>query len=200
MHDKYLRQVIHSCPEVPRPLDNMPVECIAIAAMSPDGVIGVNGKLPWHCPEDMKRFKEVTLGAIVIMGRKTWDSLPVKPLPGRDNIVITSSRVEVEGVECYGSIADALRDCEGKKKKVFIIGGGQLYKTSLSLCDSVDLTTVTTVPSKTKKERVVHFPKDGKWDDEWLLRLSENKKTGIGLGLRHEEYSRRQRMIPFSYR
>ncbi len=81
-----------------------------IAAVSPEGVIGVGNDLPWHYSADLKRFKRLTMGNTIVMGRLTWESLPKKPLPGRRNIVITSRElapVESGEVECFAAIEDA---------------------------------------------------------------------------------------------
>ena len=80
-----------------------------IVAVAENGVIGVNGALPWHIPEDLKRFKALTLGKPMIMGRKTWDSLPRRPLPGRTNIVVTRDNAfRAEGALIVHSVKEAL--------------------------------------------------------------------------------------------
>ena len=121
-----------------------------IAAVSPEGVIGVGNDLPWHYPADLKRFKRLTLGNTIIMGRLTWESLPKKPLPGRRNIVITS-RV-IEGVECFGEIEDALARCAGN---VWFIGGARIFAAAMELADIIDLTYV---PDQVNALDVVRFP------------------------------------------
>lgn len=113
----------------------------AIWAQSLDGVIGDGVVMPWHVPEDLKHFKEVTMGAPVIMGRKTWQSLNPKfrPLPGRENIVL-SSREPGEwsaGATVVGSIDAALNTALGD---AWIIGGGQLYNSALDHVDTIELT------------------------------------------------------------
>ena len=82
-----------------------------LVAVSPEGIIGKNNTIPWHYSADLKRFKRLTTGKTIIMGRKTWESLPVKPLPNRRNIVI--SRSSLENVDCFQSIDEALKTCEG---------------------------------------------------------------------------------------
>ena len=82
-----------------------------LVATSPEGVIGKDNTIPWYYPEDLKRFKRLTIGKNVIMGRNTWESLPIKPLPERRNIVIT--RCSLEEVECFRSINEAVDTCEG---------------------------------------------------------------------------------------
>lgn len=122
----------------------------AIVAVSADGVIGVDGGLPWHYPEDLKRFKRLTLGGTVIMGRKTWESLGRKPLPGRRNVVI--SRQDVEHVESFTSIAEAINSC---REPLWIIGGAQIYLAALEYCDSLD---ITYVPEVVGRDDAVRFP------------------------------------------
>ena len=98
--------------------------------------------MPWHLPSDLKRFKEVTLGKPIIMGRKTWESLPKKPLPGRLNIIITrQSNFHAEGAEIAGSVDEALR-LAGDVAETCIIGGGEIYQMFLPLADRIYLTEV----------------------------------------------------------
>ncbi len=123
----------------------------AIVAMTRDRVIGVDGKLPWHYSEDLKRFKRRTMGCVVIMGRVTWDSIGRKALPGRRNIVI--SRSAVAGVECYTDIEAALIACENED--IWIIGGSQIYHAAMPYLNLLD---VTYVPDVVEREGVVRFP------------------------------------------
>lgn len=115
-----------------------------IAAVSENGVIGNKGALPWHFTEDMKRFKELTVGHVVMMGRKTWESLPekFKPLPGRTNVVITRQQEYnvPAGVERYGSIDDALT--VHPNDTVFVIGGAELYRHTIDRADTLYITEV----------------------------------------------------------
>tara|TARA_B100000029_G_C17482837_1_gene926156 strand:+ start:473 stop:955 length:483 start_codon:yes stop_codon:yes gene_type:complete len=96
-----------------------------IWAQDNNGGIGKKGKLPWHVPEDLKNFKNLTKNNTIIMGRKTWESLPIRPLPHRRNIVL--SRKNVKNVECYNSISNCLKEIK-TEKDVFIIGGAKIYK------------------------------------------------------------------------
>ncbi|HCV43862.1 MAG TPA: hypothetical protein DGH68_10300 [Bacteroidetes bacterium] len=109
-----------------------------IAAIGKNRVIGKDGKLPWHISDDLKRFKRLTVGQAVLMGRKTWESLG-QPLPNRRNIVITSS--PIKDVECYPSINSAL-DALKDQAKVFIIGGAQVYAALFDQADELYLTFV----------------------------------------------------------
>jgi dihydrofolate reductase len=101
-----------------------------IYACARNGVIGKDQQMPWHLPEDLAHFKRVTLGQPVIMGRKTWESLPPKfrPLPGRLNIVVTrQSDWQAEGALCAGSIDEAVRLC-GEAPDAWIMGGAEIYR------------------------------------------------------------------------
>ncbi len=115
-----------------------------MAAVARGGVIGLEGGLPWRLPEDMRRFRELTLGHVVVMGRKTWDSLPdrFRPLPGRRNIVVTRNDLwRGDGAERAGSLEDALALLEDADH-VFVIGGGELYAAALPFADELLLTEI----------------------------------------------------------
>jgi dihydrofolate reductase len=120
------------------------VKVSLVAAVARGGVIGVAGGLPWRIPEDMRRFRELTMGQPVVMGRRTWDSLPeaFRPLPGRRNVVVTrNANWHGDGAERVHSLDDALRLLEGERH-VFVIGGGQLYAEAISRADELLLTEV----------------------------------------------------------
>ncbi|HZY20541.1 MAG TPA: dihydrofolate reductase [Ramlibacter sp.] len=115
-----------------------------VYARAANGVIGREGGLPWHLPEDLAHFKRVTLGAPVIMGRKTWDSLPPKfrPLPGRRNIVVTrQANWRAEGAERAGSLAEAVASC-ADAPKAWVIGGGELYAQAAPLARVAQVTEI----------------------------------------------------------
>lgn len=102
-----------------------------IVAHARNGVIGAHGTIPWRVPGEMAYFKQVTLGHPIVMGRKTWESLPRKPLPGRRNLVVTRDRHYVaEGAEVVGSLDDALARC-ADAEEVFVIGGAELFALAL---------------------------------------------------------------------
>ena len=104
-----------------------------IYARSRNGVIGKDNTMPWHLPEDLAHFKRTTLGAPVIMGRKTWDSVPprFRPLPGRRNIVITRDAAwQAQGAERVGSIADAIAQVAGEPQ-AWITGGAEIFRLAL---------------------------------------------------------------------
>lgn len=114
-----------------------------IAAVDMALVIGVGGELPWHLPNDLQRFKQLTMGKPIIMGRKTFESIG-RPLPGRKNIVLTKNiDFSVEGIECYSSLILALGALENEEE-VFVIGGGMIYKEALPRVTTIYLTEVMT--------------------------------------------------------
>ena len=118
------------------------MELHLIYARARNGVIGRDNTLPWHLPEDLAHFKRLTLGCPVIMGRKTWDSLPPKfrPLPGRDNIVVTrQSGWQSAGAKPAASVDAALALC-AYAPHVWVIGGAQIYAQALPLASSVAVT------------------------------------------------------------
>jgi dihydrofolate reductase len=109
----------------------------AIVAMSLNRVIGKNNKLPWHIPDDLRWFKKLTTGNVIIMGRKTWESIGV-PLPNRESIVVT--RAEIPGVRTVRSLNEIDPAADGRD--YFVIGGAQLFQEALPLCSDVFLTLV----------------------------------------------------------
>jgi dihydrofolate reductase len=114
-----------------------------IVAASMNNVIGADGKLPWHLPADLRRFKEITMGKPIVMGRLTYESIG-RPLPGRQNIVITrQSAYEAHGCDVVGSI-DAAIERAGNADELMVIGGGELYRQFLALADRVYMTRVQT--------------------------------------------------------
>ena len=117
---------------------------IQIAAASQNNALGKDNKLVWHLPDDFKRFKQLTLGHYIILGRKTFDSFD-KPLPNRTHIIVTKNKdyKAVEGCIIVNSIEEALKAVP-KNEDVYIIGGGELYKQSIHLADKIELTRVHT--------------------------------------------------------
>jgi dihydrofolate reductase len=112
-----------------------------VAAVAANGIIGSNGRLPWHFPEELKHFKEVTLGHPVIMGRRTWESLK-GALPGRKNIVVTRTPgYQASGASVAASLEAALALCAGAPKAM-VIGGNQLFAESLPLAAGLELTEI----------------------------------------------------------
>jgi dihydrofolate reductase len=112
-----------------------------IVAMSRNRVIGRDNALPWHLPADLKRFKELTMGHHIVMGRKTWESIK-RLLPGRTSVVITRDRdFKLPGAKIASSLQDALRQC-GDDPEVFVIGGAQIFRVALPVAERIYLTTV----------------------------------------------------------
>jgi dihydrofolate reductase len=113
-----------------------------IVAVSDDWGIGKDNKLLWNISEDMKRFRRLTTGNTVIMGKKTWESLPRRPLQGRKNVVLTDDPMEViDGAVTAYSIEDALSKCE-KGEEIFVIGGGSIYRQFMPVADRLYITHV----------------------------------------------------------
>ena len=151
-----------------------------IAAVSDDWGIGKNNDLLWHIPEDLRRFKQLTIGKCVIMGKRTWESLPRKPLPGRTNIVITD--VPDECIDCSVtaySIEDAISRCS-QGSEAFVIGGGSVYRQFMPFADRLYITHV-----HLKAQADVWFPKIDK--RKWKVVQKQ------------EHISEDEKKIPYSY-
>ena len=116
----------------------------AIAAMARNRVIGAQGKIPWHLPEDFRWFKRATMGGVIVMGRKTYESLG-KPLPGRENVVL-SRTADIPGVRMIRSVEELVSLSFGERE-VWIIGGSDLYAQTLSLCSDLYLSMVNLEPT-----------------------------------------------------
>lgn len=136
-----------------------------IAAKSRNNVIGKNNTLPWHLSADLKYFKSVTSGKTVIMGRKTWESLPSGALPNRTNIVVSRHDMNFTQPNClhFYNLNDAIAHTRSAGEHAFIIGGGEIYKASLHLADELHITEVDV----DIKNGDVFFPEINK--DEWEL-------------------------------
>lgn len=138
-----------------------------IVAVSEDLGIGKNNDLLWHIPEDLRRFKRLTYGNTVIMGKRTWESLPKRPLSGRKNVVITDIPHEsFENAVTAYSIEDALAKC-GKEEEIFIIGGGSIYRQFMPLADRLYITYVHKM-----KPADIYFPKI----DQGIWRIIEQEE------------------------
>ena len=112
-----------------------------VAAVAANGIIGVNGRLPWHFPEELRHFKRLTMGHPLIMGRRTWESLG-RPLPGRENIVVTRTPgYEAPGAAVASSLDGAIALCTGEPV-AFVIGGTQLFEAALPLARGLVLTEI----------------------------------------------------------
>ena len=114
---------------------------ILIAAVSKNNEIGKNNQLLWHLPDDFKRFKTLTTGHYIIMGRKTFESFP-KPLPNRTHIIISRQKnYAVENCIVVSSLEEAIKVCP-KNEDIYIIGGGEIYKQSIDFADKLEITVV----------------------------------------------------------
>jgi len=162
------------------------VKVSLVAAVARDGVIGLEGRLPWRIPEDMRRFRELTIGHPVVMGRRTWESLPerFRPLPGRRNIVVTRNTAwHGVGAGRAKSLHDALRQLDGAAK-VFVIGGGELYAEALPLADELLLTEIDA-----ELEGDTYFPT---WERAMFEETSrEHHMSKSGIPFAFVEYVRR---------
>jgi dihydrofolate reductase len=146
-----------------------------VYAISRNGVIGKDGGLPWKVSADLKNFKAVTMGKPVIMGRKTWDSLPRKPLPGRVNIVVTRNpKLEAEGATIVASATIALEVAmRDKPVEICVIGGAEIFRQMLPLASRVYLTEIDA-----DVDGDVHFPPLPPQD--WLEIRSERHQAVPG--------------------
>ena len=153
-----------------------------IVAMSKNRVIGVKNSLPWHISEDLKRFKRLTTGYPIIMGRKTFESIG-KPLPERRNIVISRNQnLKLQDVEVVKSIEDALKICSSENL-IYIIGGEQIYNLAMPYANNIHLTEVNK-----EVEGDAFFPEFDK--NEWKEIARENSKDFIDTSYSFVEYRR----------
>ena len=138
------------------------------------GGIGNNGQLPWHISEDLKNFKKITLDSIIIMGRKTWDSLPFKPLPSRRNIVLSSSNIP--NIEVYHNIEDCIKILkEESNPKIFIIGGSSIYKLFFTYATHLHITFINI----SSKKLDTFFPIDFNIIKNSFKKTSEKKLSEL---------------------
>ena len=155
-----------------------------IYARARNGVIGKDGVMPWHLPEDLAHFKRTTLGAPVIMGRKTWESLPprFRPLPGRRNIVVTrQADWSAAGAERAGSLEEAIALC-GEAGRAWVTGGAEIYRLALPLADVVEVTEIDADYAGD-----THAPQLG---PEWREAARERHLSAAGLGYSFVSYRR----------
>ena len=156
-----------------------------VAAVARDGAIGRDNALLWRLPEDMARFKALTVGKPVIMGRKTWDSLPEKfrPLPGRRNLVVSRSATELPGAEVFASLDAALAACS--EPEVFVIGGSEIYALALPLATKLALTEVDAAFPDADR----HFPA---WPQDQFTEVSrETHTSATGLNFAFVDHIRK---------
>jgi len=137
----------------------MPTRISIIVAMAHNRTIGINNTLPWRCPEDLKRFKTLTMGHHMIMGRKTYDSIG-KPLPGRTTVVVTRNPdLKIDGCIVTRSLNEAIAACTGDDE-IFIVGGAELYALALPLVTTLYITEI-----QQEVEGDAYFPPFGR--NEW---------------------------------
>ena len=136
-----------------------------IAALTPNRVLGKDNKLIWHLSEDLKNFKRLTSGNTIIMGRKTFESIG-KPLPNRNNIVISSSMPLTPGIEICSSLQQGITKAQTLKKDIFIIGGASIYQQALPLADKMYLSFL-----KKEYDGDVFFPQFN--PEEWIVEEEE---------------------------
>ncbi|MBO5612952.1 MAG: dihydrofolate reductase [Prevotella sp.] len=133
-----------------------------IAAVARNNAIGNQNKLLYWLPNDLKRFKALTTGHTIIMGRKTFDSLPKGALPNRRNVVVSRSLTSLPGCDVYPSLTEALSNTS-PNEDVYIIGGATIYEQALPLADRLCLTEINDTP----KEADVFFPDYSTWKEVW---------------------------------
>ncbi len=154
-----------------------------IWAQSTSGVIGRDGGIPWQLPEDLAHFKEVTTGHTVVMGRRTWDSLPAKfrPLPGRRNVVVTrQSDFTAQGATVVGDIDDALTEPE-----TWVIGGEQIYTLALPRADRCEVTEIDIEIPRDDGDAIAPV-----LDEAWVGTPGEWQTSDAGLRYRFHSYHR----------
>jgi dihydrofolate reductase len=157
-----------------------------LAAMSKNRVIGAKGRLPWHISEDLKRFKKLTTGHTIVMGRKTYDSIRT-PLPNRRNIVVSRNRdLKIPGVEIVHTWEEALQLCKGETE-VFAVGGAEVYRLALSSANRLYLTLVDR-----DYEGDTLFP-DFDWRKEFEVTEESEHKTPDGIPYRFVTAVRKNR-------
>jgi dihydrofolate reductase len=151
-----------------------------IAAMANNRVIGKDNQMPWHLPEDLRHFKQVTMGKPVVMGRRTYESIG-EPLPGRQNIVITrNSDMTIPGVTMVSSLSEAF-DQANVCDELMIIGGGQLYAEALPFADILYLTQISL-----DVDGDTYFPS---WDDgQWVKSSDDSGISANGLEFHFLKY------------
>lgn len=157
-----------------------------MAAIAANGVIGRDGRLPWHLPEDLKRFRALTTGHHIVMGRKTYESIG-RLLPGRTTVIVTQRRdYAIPGAIVASSVEDAVSKCAGDDE-VFVIGGARIYQAALPSADRLYLTLI-----QAEVQGDTYFPA---WDaQEWTLRsreaLAADQSSGAAVEYRVYERKR----------
>ncbi len=143
-----------------------------IAAHNLNNVIGVNGSIPWYLPEDLKRFKALTIGNTVLMGRRTFESIGA-PLPDRRNIIVSRRPHTINGAEVFSSIPAALASCR-HAEHLFIIGGGEIFVQTIPIADELKLTVVLS-----HEKGDVFFPEYGGLIGKEFRLVNEDVRKGF---------------------
>ena len=157
-----------------------------IAAIGENNELGYKNGLIWHLPKDLKYFRKTTKGKTIIMGRRTFESLP-KMLPNRKHIVISNSEDFPEGVVVYHNIEDLINDLKNTNDEVFVIGGASIYKLFLDLSDKLYLTEI----NETFEEADTYFPEFNK--DEFDMEVLD-EETENSVSYKHVLYKRKNRI------
>lgn len=161
-----------------------------IASVGERGEIGRGGDLCWHLPEDLRRFKQLTMGRPVVMGRNTWESLPRRPLPGRLNIVVTSRPGVPEGddMAVVSTLQEALEKGAETSEEIYVIGGAAIYGAAMPMADRLELTRILAADPGAD----TYFPEIE--EDDWrLVERSEEMTSAKGERYRYETYERSRR-------
>jgi dihydrofolate reductase len=153
-----------------------------VVAVAANGVIGDQGRLPWHLPEDLKRFRQLTMGHTIVMGRKTWESIG-RLLPGRRTVIVTRQPdYRVEGATVVHGLDDALATARGEEE-VFVIGGNEIFAAAFPRADRLQVTEID-----------ADFPGDTTFPDydrgEWREVSRESHRTADGLAFHFVVYER----------
>ena len=157
---------------------------IAIAAITKDGILAIDGKMPWDCPEDLRRFQRLTMNNTVIMGRRTWESLGKRCLPNRENYIVSRennasfSLVVGTAARCFTHIDYAINESQLKfpDKDVYIMGGASVYTQTLPICDELELTIIDESLVNREGTDVLYFKEYPKTIDA-LFELDHKFKT-----------------------
>lgn len=150
-----------------------------IVAIDQKNAIGRDNDIPWHISSDLKRFKAITMGHTVIMGKNTWDSLPFKPLKGRRNIVVSRSMTERDDCVVVRSVDEAMR-CVEQEEEAFVMGGAGIYEQMFMYADKMLVTHVRTTVGDADR----FFPEIR--EGEWVVESREGKMRDEGSGLEYE--------------
>ena len=159
---------------------------VTIVAISKDFIIGDGNKMLWHLPNDLKRLKSITIGNPLIMGRKTYDSIG-KPLPGRANIILTNKKDLKDDIQFEKYFVQSFQEAVNKannwiiknfeknehtKKRIFIFGGGEIYKLAMNFCSQIELTLIEII-----LKNGVSFPhiNENEWEKKLIQKVEGNK-------------------------